>query len=388
MTSAKSATTLTIERDGTEKQLCYWQIQHEPSRLSYDDAKAKLSDLISTAVKDRLESDVPLGAFLSGGIDSTTIAAYANELSSSQLQTFCVGFNERKFDERDAARMVAEWIGTEHHEDVVNVDGAAVLPDLLKHYGEPYSDASTIPTYFLCSAVRQRMTVALSGDGGDELFLGYPHYPKFEKRLQLNKLINALPGSSLLANHARNRSRHLRNLPERVLNAAFESALPVEEAYARTVTTFVRGQVYMADDILAKVDISSMAASIEVRAPLLDYRVVEFAASLPEDYKYKDGKGKRILRDVARDRLPAELFTLPKSGFGIPISDWLRGDMRDMLHDSLQSPNSLIAEMFRQDALDKMINWHMSGKEGYAERLWKLMCLGLWAKNEGITTLS
>ena len=427
------ATTLTIERDGTEKQLCYWQIQHEPSQLSYEDAKAKLSDLISTAVKDRLESDVPLGAFLSGGIDSTTIAAYANELSSSQLQTFCVGFNERKFDERDAARMVAEWIGTEHHEDVVNVDGAAVLPDLLKHYGEPYSDASTIPTYFLCSAVRQRMTVALSGDGGDELFLGYPHYPKFEKRLQLNKLINALPGSSLLANHARNRSRHLRNLPERVLNAAFESALPVEEAYARTVTTFVRGdkrelysdafaasltdedavdrytsqvyashadhspitragltdmQVYMADDILAKVDISSMAASIEVRAPLLDYRVIEFAASLPEDYKYKDGKGKRILRDVARDRLPAELFTLPKSGFGIPISDWLRGDMRDMLHDSLQSPNSLIAEMFRQDALDKMINWHMSGKEGYAERLWKLMCLGLWAKNEGITTLS
>ncbi len=432
VTKLAPATTLSIERDGAERQQCYWQIEHKPTNLSYEDAKSALSELIATAVADRLESDVPLGAFLSGGIDSTTIAAYASEQSTEQLQTFCVGFNERRFDERAPARMVAEWLGTEHRESVVDVDAAAVLPKLLRHYGEPYSDASTIPTYFLCSAVREHMTVALSGDGGDELFLGYPHYPKFEKRLKLNRLLNALPGSGLIADVARNRSRHLRNLPERIINAALESALPVHEAYARTVTTFVRGdkrelyndsfanaltdtdnvdrytsevyashadhdyitragltdmQVYMADDILAKVDISSMAASLEVRAPLLDYRVVEFAASLPQEYKYKDGKGKRILRDIAKDRLPAELFSLPKSGFGIPVSDWLRGDMRDMVHDSLQDPNSLIADMFDRAAIDKMIDWHMSGKEGYAERLWKLMCLGVWAKNEGVRSL-
>lgn len=427
------ATTLVIERDGAEASHCYWQVEHAPSTLSYDDAKEALSELIGQAVSDRLESDVPLGAFLSGGIDSTTIAAYANELSDSTLQTFCVGFNERKFDERGAARMVADWLGTEHNEDVVDVDGAAVLPKLLRHYGEPYADASTIPTFFLCSAVRKKMTVALSGDGGDELFLGYPHYPKFEKRLKLNNLISGLPGSGLLANFTRQRARHLRSLPERIINAALESSLPLHEAYSRTVTTFVKGdklelysrtfadsltrsdavdqyisqvyashaqhseitragitdmQVYMADDILAKVDISSMAASIEVRAPLLDYRVIEFAASLPQDYKYKDGKGKRILRDIAKDRLPAELFSLPKSGFGIPISDWLRGDMRDMVHDSLQNPNGLVREMFDQQKLDRMIDWHMAGKEGYAERLWQLMCLGLWANGEGIRSLN
>ncbi|MEM6988612.1 MAG: asparagine synthase C-terminal domain-containing protein, partial [Pseudomonadota bacterium] len=377
-------------------------------------------------------SDVPLGAFLSGGIDSTTIAAYASKLSASTLQTFCVGFNEKQFDERAAARMVSEWLGTEHNEDVVNVDGAAVLPKLLRHYGEPYSDASTIPTYFLCQAVRQKMTVALSGDGGDELFLGYPHYPKFEQRRKLNRLVSVLPGSGLLARYTRQRARHLRSLPERIVNAAFESSLPPHEAYARTVTTFVTGdkhelysdafadtltntdavdeyvsrvyashaqhsditragitdmQVYMADDILAKVDISSMAASIEVRAPLLDYRVIEFAASLPEDFKYKNGRGKRILRDIARERLPAELFSLPKSGFGIPISDWLRGDMRDMLHESLQAPNGLVRHMFNKQQIDRMVDWHMSGREGYAERLWQLMCLGLWAKGEGVSSL-
>lgn len=427
------ATTLAIERDGTESSECYWSVAHNPSTLSYEDAKDALSELLTQAVSDRLESDVPLGAFLSGGIDSTTVAAFASALNSTQLQTFCVGFNERKFDERAPARMVAEWLGTDHNEDVVAVDGAAVLPKLLRHYGEPYADASTIPTYFLCAAVRQKMTVALSGDGGDELFLGYPHYPKFEQRRQLNRLISRLPGSGLLARYTRQRARHLRTLPERILNAALESTLPIHEAYARTVTTFVSGdkrklysdafanaltqrdavdqyvsavyashakhsditragitdmQVYMADDILAKVDISSMAASIEVRAPLLDYRVIEFAASLPEHYKYKDGKGKRILRDIAKERLPAELFNLPKSGFGIPMSDWLRSDMRDLVHDSLQSPNSLVSEMFDQSRIDHMIDWHMSGREGYAERLWQLMCLGLWAKEEGISSLA
>lgn len=427
------ATTLTIERDGLESSHCYWRVEHAPSSLSYEDAKEALSDLISQAVADRLESDVPLGAFLSGGIDSATIAAYASELSESGLQTFCVGFNERKYDEREAARMVAGWLGTTHHEDVVTVDGAAVLPKLLEHYGEPYSDASTIPTYFLCSAVRREMTVALSGDGGDELFLGYPHYPKFEQRHRLNRLISALPGSFALARYTRRRARHLRSLPERILNAALESSLPTHEAYARTVTTFVAGdkkelysdafvasltrrdavdqyvsqvyashvkhpditragitdmQVYLADDILAKVDISSMAASIEVRAPLLDYRVVEFAASLPEEYKYRDGKGKRILRDVARDRLPAELFDLPKSGFGIPVSDWLRGEMRDMVQDCLQDPNGLVREMFNPEHIDRMVDWHMSGREGYAERIWVLMCLGLWAKGAGVSTFA
>ena len=383
----------------------------------------ELRDLLSDAVRMRLVSDVPLGILLSGGIDSSTVAAFATQHATERVKTFSIGFEEDSFDESKYARHVAKHLNTEHYEDKLSATTAGdLIGEIGKWLDEPMSDGSLIPTFLLARFVRKYVTVALGGDGGDELFAGYPMYyahgiaakynalPSFVRSGIIEPIINALPVStnnlsfdykakrfiraSKFDDVTRHHSwfgsfstgQHEKLFTKDVIagtNADIYKSVRelVDASDARKVVErmqYADINYYLAEDILTKVDRAAMAVSLETRAPFLDPRVAQFAASIPVEYKLHGKSGKVILKEAMKDLLPHEILHRPKKGFGIPIAEWLKGRLNGLMHDML-SPERLTSQgLFNTDYVQQLIREHESGVAAHHKELWTLLVFELW----------
>lgn len=378
---------------------------------STDEAITRLDTLLRDAVKLRMLADVPLGAFLSGGIDSSTVVALMQSQSTRPVKTFSIGFNEAAYNEAGHAKAVASYLGTDHTELYVSPkDALDVIPSLPFHYDEPFSDPSQIPTFLVSKLARQHVTVSLSGDGGDELFYGYDRY-LFTQRIW--KTINWMPhrarislGKALMATipaswrlptalaevlaikqpellYRRVRS-HWKNPAAVVLGAdewMLGSSLLVQHAAIRELHQWMMFHdliSYLPDDILVKLDRTSMAVGLEARVPILDHRVVEFAWTLPHDYKWRDGRGKWILREVLYKYVPRELIDRPKMGFGVPIDSWLRGPLREWAEDLLDAQRLRAEGFFDPKAIREKWEEHVTGKQDWHHYLWDVLMFQSW----------
>jgi asparagine synthase (glutamine-hydrolysing) len=404
-------------RDGRTVVRPYWQLPVEESFSgTTSEAADGLHDVLRDAVRSHLVSDVPLGAFLSGGIDSSLVVGLMSEVSDRPVKTFSIGFDEPQFDELEHARQVAAHFHTDHHEFVVRPDGLSILDRLIGHFDEPFADSSAIPTWYVCEMARRYVTVVLSGDGGDELFGGYDRYLPHPRVAAFDRLgIPAgrqvaaalwpvLPhgtrGKNFLRHVARDdQGRYLdssaffqpdekaalytpdvlssihTDAAERALGAQFEglSRLP----FASQMMKF-DFRTYLPEDVLVKVDRMSMAHSIESRVPLLDNRVIDFAARLPADMKIRDGRRKLLLKEVASRLLPADIVHRRKQGFGVPVGVWFRGTLREAFGDILGSSRARERGYFRQPFIDRILQEHLSGVRDHTMRLWQLVVLELW----------
>ncbi len=402
----------------------YWKpdFNVEQDRPAADYAR-ELRELMISAVKMRLQSEVPLGAFLSGGIDSTIVVGLMSQLVSEPVRTFSIGFPVKEFDETRYAREAAERFGTIHEEFEVQPDAMEVLPRLVWHYDEPMGDSSAVPTWYVSQLTRQRVTVALTGDGGDELFMGYPRYlavwlaegfdrlPWIVRRMCAGKYWQRLPSGQRQKSRLRQWKRFVEmlNLPpaERYLewiaifgqarraalySDSFTAALPesspldfLTDALKRCdrrdgLTAFSLADLttYLPCDLMTKVDIASMAHGLECRQPFLDYRVVELAARMPRVLKFRLGRGKRILREVFGDLLPASIQRRPKMGFGVPLDHWFRNELRDYVREVLLDKTALQRGYFRPEAVAQLLQQHQQGRFNHGYRLWSLLILELW----------
>ena len=403
----------------------YWN--HDWSQeiaIDQPTASSQLRTLLADSIRIRLRSDVPLGAFLSGGIDSSLVVAIAQQQLETPIQTFSIGFSEADFDETHYAKMVADHVGTKHERFEVQPDALNIIDRLVNQYDEPFSDSSAVPTWYLCEMTRKHVTVALSGDGGDELFGGYERYRalKLSGQLQswlpvqwLNQswIIKRLPDS----NARRSLFRRVRRFCEALGQPPIERYMNwiqifgeasrldlyqesfIEQLPDRNPVNFLGDawrnagkrdllscasaadlQTYMPCDLMTKVDIASMAHSLEARQPMLDYRLVEWASTLPSHLKLRGKKGKRLLMDTYYDLLPKEIWHRPKMGFGVPIAKWFRTTLRDRTYDALLGSDAKCHQYFRLEAIASLVEEHMSGRGNQAYRLWNLLFLELWLR--------
>lgn len=403
----------------------YWNVDWSSEQgIGEREAASKLDELLRDSIRLRLRSDVPLGAFLSGGIDSSLIVALAQEQLESPLHTFSIGFNEADFDETHFARQVAGWVRTDHSEFKVTPSAVSVLDQMVWHYDEPFGDSSAIPTWYLCQKTRERVTVALSGDGGDELFAGYDRYRALWLSGWFNRLIPAAPilgsrfvqslphsnrqrsfvrrlqrfGEALNQPAARQYMNWLQIFPERIraelYHDDFVERLPNEDPYVFFESAWRRvgdrdliSRASLADlvtylpcDLMTKVDIASMAHGLECRQPFLDYRLVEFAASLPVKLKFGFGGGKRLLRKTFGPLLPRQIWTRKKMGFGVPLGDWFKNELRGLTRERLLSNESRCHQFLKPDAIATLIDQHMTGRINHCYRLWNLLILESWLR--------
>ena len=402
----------------------YWQPNFSKKiKISEEEAIEETTRLLRESTKLRLISEVPLGAFLSGGVDSSTVVALMAQESSTPVKTFSIGFEEQDFSELKYARRVAEYVGAEYHEFIVRPNALEVLPTLVEHYGEPYADSSAIPTYYVSRETRKHVTVALNGDGGDESFAGYERHaamrlaetyhriPKFVRKSIVEAPVNLIPTSEIKRSRARDVKRFLK-----------AADLPRTERYFRWMSTFDREaklslytpefeaaiqnsnpstimdgwfanangsgildatllndlMTYLPNDLLVKVDIASMANSLEARSPFLDHKVIEFAASLPETVKMRRFETKSLLKKVAARLVPREVVYRRKMGFGVPIGKWFRGEMKSFVSDILLSERAMNRGIIRSDALRRYVTEHVSGERDHQYQLWTLLMLELW----------
>ncbi|MEZ5426792.1 MAG: asparagine synthase (glutamine-hydrolyzing) [Pyrinomonadaceae bacterium] len=418
---------LTLEK-GEVATRRYWDLSFSKNDPvpSIEKAAETLRDLLSDSVRMRLVSDVPLGILLSGGIDSSTVAAFAAEHAGEKVKTFSIGFEEDSFDESGFARQVANHLGTDHFEDKLSVERAA---DLISEIGdwldEPLSDGSLLPTFLLSRFVRKHVTVALGGDGGDEIFAGYPMYlghkmarlydliPGFFRSGVIEPLVKNLPVSTKNLSFDYKAKRFIaasRFDPVARHHTWFGSFSLTEqndllnpEVRQKTSGDIYRGardvlkdsdavnqieqmqlidlKFYLAEDILTKVDRASMAVSLEVRAPFLDPRVAEFAAGLPPEYKLRGRQGKYILKKAVEPLLPETILRRPKKGFGIPVAQWLKGRLNPLLHDLLAPDRLKDQGLFNSDLVQKLIREHETGRASHHKQLWTLLVFQLWFEN-------
>lgn len=412
----------------------YWDVT--PVSAPHGDrreAALRLRELLAQATRLRLVSDVPVGAFLSGGVDSSITVALMAEAMDRPVKTFCVGFPESRLDERRYAAEVARRYGTDHAEVRADLDVATMLPRLVRQAGSPFADASLVPTYAVAAAGRKEITVALTGDGGDEAFGGYKRYGilGFAGAAQARGLAPAWRGLRKLTLFLERRinSRRQKHYPAGPADLVLEERDPVTqyliltrifgaEALEALVTPEIRrawtaGETsawlrrrwsqtaeadavcrwmdldrtgFLAEDVLPKVDIASMAASLECRSPFLDHVVVEFAASLPGRFLMDSirKQGKRILRDAFRDAVPAEVMDRPKMGFTPPVADWLRREVRPLVTDQLLAPGSYY-DVIRRDTVGWLVRQHLDGKGAHGKALWTLLSLRLWWDTFGVS---
>ena len=411
-------------RNGEIKIERYWQpdFSHKLD-ISEQEAGERAIDILREAVRVRLMSEVPLGAFLSGGIDSSTVVALMSQESSAPVKTFSIGFEEQDFSELHHARRVAEHVGADHHEFIVRPDAMEVLPLLVEHYGEPYADSSAIPTYYVARETRKHVTVALNGDGGDESFAGYERYaamrlaeryhrlPALLRETIVEQAVSLLPTSEIRRSRVRDAKRFLTaaSLPKVQRYLRWVSVFDTEhkrsiysEDFQHETNGALAGKLlepwferangsgivdaalltdimtYLPNDLLVKVDIATMAVSLEARSPFLDHHVIEFAASLPEKMKLRGLTTKYLLKRVLARLLPAENINRRKMGFGVPIGHWFRGTLQPFLRDTLVSEKALSRGLFKPQAIKQLIELHTRSERDYSHQLWTLLMLELW----------
>jgi asparagine synthase (glutamine-hydrolysing) len=410
-----------VVRDGGVSTERYWTLRYAP-KVAMDEREAlgELRRRLAEAVRLRLISDVPLGAFLSGGIDSSVVVALMAEAAGARVKTFSIGFHEARYNELPHARAVADRFATHHHEYVVTPDAVALLPKLVWHYNEPYADSSAVPTFYLAEVTRRTVTVALTGDAGDENFAGYDRYRANVLAARLDRLpmpLRALAGAAarrLPAPAGWPRVRRLRRFLEAVpltrerryatwmlhFDAAQKRALCTPDFLAAAGTDsealierwfhesdaadFVDATLdadvhtYLPDDLLVKVDIATMAHGLEARSPFLDHELMEFAASLPVGLKLHGRTQKYLLRQLARPLVPASVIDRPKQGFGVPIDVWFRRELRDLAHDVLLGRSARQRGYFRHEVVERLLAEHVAGTRAWHAQLWNLLMFELW----------
>lgn len=413
-----------VFQDGDFSVKRYWALDYANKlNISEEEAADEILKLLREAVGLRLNSDVPLGAFLSGGIDSSTVVALMSSLSDRKVKTFSIGFEEKDYSELKYARSIAERFDTQHHEFIVKPKAIEILPVLVERYGEPYADYSCIPTYYVARETKQYVTVALNGDGGDELFAGYGRYQAmlaakiYERLPKLYK--RALSGLAFCLPDSRNPKNILRNI-KRFLTAV---GLPAEYRYLRWVGVFDNNskealysewfkntsttedqagllkpylydnsgklnlidrllmmdtETYLPNDLLVKVDIATMVNSLEARSPFLDHKLMEFAARLPAEYKINNFVTKYLLKKAIKGLLPRENITRRKMGFGMPVGEWFRQELKELLCDTLLCERFLKRGYFNPEAVKTMVKKHIEKQADCRAQLWALLMFELW----------
>lgn len=415
-----------LYRDGQLDVRSYWQPDfNREQKRSAEDYAEELRALLTSAVEMRLRSDVPLGAFLSGGTDSTIIVGLMQRLCQEPVRTFSIGFPVAEYNETQYAAAVAQQFGTIHQEFCVEPDAVGILDQLVWHYDEPFADSSAVPTWYVSKLTRQHVTVALTGDGGDELFAGYPRYravwlaewfdrlPSGLRRVLAGQYWQKLPASVRQKSFRRRLKRFLESLgqsPQRrylewisIFNESRRAELYADDflaelpdtdplefllaAYRRswardpvTSTSLTDLVTYLPCDLMTKVDIASMAHGLECRAPFLDYRVVELAARMPLRLKFRRGRGKRILLETFAELVPKAVKRRKKMGFGVPLDHWFRGPLAGFAQDVLLDSRTLGRGLFRPEVVQELLESHVSGQFDHSYRLWALLVLELWQR--------
>ncbi|MGH7037731.1 MAG: asparagine synthase (glutamine-hydrolyzing) [Stellaceae bacterium] len=413
-------------RLGEPELVRYWHLP-EPRAAGCErpvaDLAAELVIRLEEAVRLRLVSDVPLGAFLSGGVDSSAVVATMARVGGGRVKTFTIGFSAKAYDETRYARMVAERYGTDHEELVVEPDSVAILPRLVWHYGEPFADPSAVPTYYVAQMARRRVSVALNGDGGDECFLGYRRYRAMrylarldamsrwgpgwgrralaralalspgavERRFKLARIGEVLraPADKPWRRHAatlayftdRDKTAGYGEVLQTRLSAsASDLFAPYFAAAGGLVAGANRADIhtYLPDDLMVKVDVAGMAHGLEPRSPLLDHVLLEWAAALPPSLKMARGTTKTLLKTAMKPYLPRPVLHRPKRGFGVPIEEWFRGALKELAYDTLLSQRARERGLFRAEYVRRLLDEHCSRVRDHHTRLWALLMLELW----------
>ena len=405
----------------------YWRLNYEPKlNLSEEEACEQILPRLEEATKIRMISDVPLGAFLSGGTDSSAVVALMSKLSEKPVRTFSIGFKEGFYNELPFAKMVAETFQTEHHEFLVKPKALQVLPKLVWHYGEPFADSSALPVFYVAKMAKNYVTVALNGDGGDENFGGYRRYhfdrfihyynqlPSLVREKIINKFIKLIPYTNsasfnlflqklkVLSETSSDfqPQRHLwllywfnYNLKEKLYSDDFKREVGREDPLnimAENYKNFgnladsvdnmisVEANTYLPDDLLVKMDVATMANSLEARSPLLDHEFMEFAAALPPEFKIKNGERKYIFKKALKTLLPKEIIYRKKKGFTPPMDDWFRKEMKDYAHEVLLDSKTINRNYFKKEGIVKLLNEHCRSNINHGEIIWALIFLELW----------
>lgn len=404
-----------VWESGTVHTAPYWEAKLEPHRgLRDGEYVEELRRRLNESIRIRLRSDVPLGAFLSGGIDSSAVVALAAAQMNHPLETFCVGFNFDAFDESRYARLVADRFGTKHHEIVVRDLDVSVFPELVAHFDEPFADPSALPTYYVTREARRHVTVCLSGDGGDELFAGYDQYagsrrrwvdfvPAGARRRVLQPVANAWPdclqGKGYLRRISLSGAKRYQcevgifNPFERYDLLApevrpfvvsepwlFEPNFAQNGRDAVAIRQQTDQRTYLPEDILVKVDRASMKNSLEVRVPFLDHTVVEWVNAMPTELKIRGRQRKRILKRMLAGDIPKEILERGKRGFGIPIRHWFRGNLDDFARDLLLSPQARSRQFFRPESVEQLLTGHRRGLRDLSRRLWAALWFEQWCR--------
>ncbi|MCB4790790.1 MAG: asparagine synthase (glutamine-hydrolyzing) [Elusimicrobia bacterium] len=419
------ASYMVVNSEGKKAVEKYWQVDlREKTKLSFDESKEKLKEILTESVKMRMISDVPLGVFLSGGHDSSIIVGLMSRLSNKQVKTFTIGFEEKDFSEAEYARIVAKHFNTEHHEFIVKPDYLDILHKIVWHYDQPYADPSALPSYYVAKLTRQRVKVALNGDGGDENFAGYLRYKALKVSQYISPLFKILPKdmvdlvlSKIPPNEsidAKGLNRYIHRFikplrePAKTRNVVWHSyftneqkdyiysdwmkSINSENSYLYLENRFEEAGTkdiidsslyadlneYLPENLLIKMDIASMANSLEARSPFLDHKCIEFAATLPSSWKLRCFNSKYILKETFKDFLPEVILKRGKQGFGTPLGKWFRNELKDYLLQTILSEKAIKRGYFNETNLRKFVKEHIEGRADYGYCLWALLMLELW----------
>ncbi len=413
-----------ICEDGEISLKNYWSLDFRKKEIFKDESgySERFMEIFNEAVKMRLISDVPLGAFLSGGLDSSSVVAAMSRFSNSPVKTFSIGFEEEEYSELPYAKKVATKFNTEHHEFVVKPNAIEILPKIVWFYNEPFADSSAIPTYYVSKISREHVKVILNGDGGDELLAGYPRYlfsetadffmklPVSLRYSFLKRIVGSIPADKRVIWRLRKFLDNIALVPElaylgricyfdtqsktELYTGGFSRNVCKEDSIELLINWFNNAKAsnflekllsvdtssYLPDDLLVKVDIASMANSLEARSPFLDHKLMEFAASVPPEFKLRNKEGKYLLKKAMTGILPDEVIWRKKMGFGVPIKRWFKNELKSLVFDTLLSKKSIERGYFKKEILEKILSDHQSEKADNSYKIYALLMLELWHK--------